>query len=200
MNNKRLLLVVACIWLGMVAQPANAKGLNYTYAEIGPAYADADHVDGFGVTAAVSYAAMDFVHVKLAYSRFFLDVDDLSTPGTELDVDLDRFLIGVGGNYSVTEKIDVLATVSYIDAEFSGDIPSESDDGYQIDAGIRALVTKKLELNATGTSLHIDGDTDSGFGAGAVYKLKKKLSLTGNGRYLSDDDELEFFAGLRLKF
>jgi hypothetical protein len=210
MNNKRWLVLVICFWVGMVVQPANAKGLNYSYADIGFSYVDAEEVaspsaiktddgmDGPGATVSISYGVLDFVHIKFAYSRLFLDVD--VPGGKEVDVDVDRFVMGIGGNYSLKDNIDVLGTVSYVDEEYGNDIPSESDDGYQIDAGLRAKLTKKLELNATGTYVRLDGETDSGIGAGAVYKLVKKFALSGNVRYLNDAEELELFAGLRINF
>ncbi len=76
---------------------------------------------------------------------------------------------------------------------------SSGDDGYLAEAGVRAMVTKKVELNATVSSLHIGGDDDTGFGAGGVYNLYKRWSATGSYRYFEDDDEGEFFVGIRYR-
>lgn len=200
MNNKRWLVLVACICMGMGAQVVHAKkGFNYTYAEFGLSGVDEDNLDGIGFSAGVSYAAADFVHLKLAYTRLWLDVDDFpATVAFEDKVDLSRFQIGLGGNYSITKKIDVLGTLSYIGNEFTKDY-KDTSEGYQVDAGIRAQVGDKFELNASVIQLELSDQSDTGLSLGAVIDLKKKIALTGNVRAFDDDDnQIEYFLGLRL--
>lgn len=204
MRTKRLLALTSSVLLAVAASVTHAKGLNYTYAEAGYSYLDADDFDANGATVKLSFAALDFIHLKFDYTRFW--VDDYK--GASSDPDLDRFVIGAGGNFSLTEKIDLVGTVSFVDREWSNGSRSggtknfnNSDRGHQTDLGIRAQITKDLELNGAVTYLDIDDfEASVGVGAGVVYKLNKKFALTGNARHFSNEDETEAFLGVRLNF
>ena len=213
MTKNQLLAGLAGVVLGLCSIGANAaKGLTYTYGEVGYSNLDSDDIDANGATALISYGATDYVHVKLEYTRFNADREQKTFFTKKTDsFDIDRFIFGIGGNYRVFDKgsfvnmIDVLGTVSYYDAENSGNKNSgsinDSDRGVQYEAGVRALIKKKLELNATVTYLDIDSfDGETGFGGGAVYKFYKKYSASGTIRHFSQDDTTEFFVGLRLDF
>ncbi len=196
MIKTRLIPSIVCAGLVMAPLSSSAKGLSYSYAEMGYSNLDADSAEADGVTARISFAPLDFIHVKGEYSRLF--VDDIEGSSDD-DVDIDRFVIGMGGNYSVIDNVDVLATVSYVDEQFSGDI-KEKDEGYQVEAGVRAMLGKKLELNASAIHLDVADFSDTGFGVGAVFKLKKKFALSANARAFDEDDQVEFFVGLRVNF
>jgi hypothetical protein len=196
MKNKQLIAVTAGACLAMFGQLAIAKGPNYTYAEIGYTNIDGDFVEGDGASVNISYGATDLIFVKLGFST--LSIED---PTSTAEADADRFQVGLGAHFALTDNIDALAAVSYVDVEFTntGGMGSSGDDGYLAEAGVRAMVTKKVELNATVSSLHIGGDDDTGFGAGGVVNLKKRWSATGSYRYFEDDDEGEFFVGIRYR-
>ena len=203
MNIKRLFAVPAALGLALVSQLALAKGPSYTYAELGYVHFDADKYDGNGAEVNISYGATKHIFVKLGYSRLFID-----TPSVPSDIDADRFKIGLGGHISLTDKIDALGSLSYIDIEYSGGIPSEADEGYLLELGVRGMVTKKVELNATAAYQHLDytnalgisDDDDYGFEVGTVIKLKKKFHFTGNVSYFDETEEVNGLAGIRLYF
>lgn len=194
MNNKNLVATILGACLVTAGQPALAKGPDYTYAEAGYVNVDGDLVEGDGASVNISYGATDHIFVKLGYSRLFLE--DTMSPA---DADADRFQIGLGGHIGLTDNIDALAAVSYVDIEFGGGVPANSDDGYLAEAGVRAMVSKKLELNGTISSLHLNGNDDTGYGVGGVYNFHKRYSVSGSYRQFQDDDEGEFFVGLRFR-
>jgi hypothetical protein len=204
MRIRCLLALTTSILLAAAASVTHAKGLNYSYAEAGYSYLDADRFDANGATVKLSFAVLDFAHLKFDYTRFW--VDDYK--GAKDDPDLDRFVIGAGGNFSLTEKIDLVGTASFVDREWSNGSRSggtknfnNSDRGYQLDFGARALLAKDFELNGALTYLDIDDfEASVGVGAGAVYKLNKKFALSGNVRHFSNEDETEAFLGVRLNF
>lgn len=204
MRTRSLLALTTSVLLAAAASVSHAKGLNYTYAEVGYSYLDADKFDANGATVKLSFAALDFVHLKFDYTRFWID----DHKDASSDPDLDRFVIGAGGNFSLTEKIDLVGTVSFVDREWTNGSRSggtknfnNSDRGHQTDLGIRALVAKGFELNGTVTYLDIDDfEASVGVGAGAVYKLNSKFSISGNARHFSNEDETEAFLGVRLNF
>jgi hypothetical protein len=200
MNINRLISITAGTCLALAGHLAVAAGPNYTYAEAGYTNVDGDHIEANGASVNISYGATDHIFVKLGYTRLVLD--ELTSGMTiASDGDADRFQIGLGGHFGITDNIDVLAAVSYVDIEFTGITPLSSfgDDGYLAEAGVRAMVTKKLELNATVSALHLGSDDDTGYGVGAVFNLKKRWSLAGSYRQFQDDDEGELFAGLRFR-
>jgi hypothetical protein len=94
----------------------------------------------------------------------------------------------------------VLGAVSYLDVEYSNGVPAEADEGYLVEAGVRSMLSKKLELNATLSALHFDGEDDIGYGVGGVYDLTRTFALTGSYNRFDDAEENEFFVGLRVEF
>ncbi|MGD2056680.1 MAG: outer membrane beta-barrel protein [Gammaproteobacteria bacterium] len=202
----RLLTPLVCAGLVLFPAICAAKGFNYSYGEAGYTNLSDDKLDGHanGATVRLSFGATDHIHVKGEYSHFG-SVDERSSGKKDKSVDIDRFIIGLGGNLTVLKdvsflkRLDVLTTISYYDAEYSKD-SNRSDRGYQIEPGIRAQVMKKLELDASVTRLDIDNYNDTGFGGGAVYNFYKHFSATGTYRHFSDDDIDEFFLGIRLDF
>ncbi|HUT42451.1 MAG TPA: outer membrane beta-barrel protein [Gammaproteobacteria bacterium] len=197
MNNKRLSAMLAGVLFAAVAQQAAAaKGPEYSYAEIGYINIDGDLVEGDGAGVNISFGATDHIFLKFGYSRLWLEA---STPPS-VDFDADRFQIGGGMHYGITDTIDVLGAISYVDIEYSNGVPAEADEGYLAELGVRAMLSKKLELNATVSALHIDGDNDTGYGVGAVYDITKTFALSGSYNYFQDDSENQFFVGVRMGF
>lgn len=200
MNTRHLIAIVSAAGLALASQHTIAKGPSYTYAEIGYVHFDADKYDGNGAEVNISYGATEHIFAKLGYSRLFVDTASVS------DIDVDQFNIGVGGHMSVTDNVDVLGVVSYVDREYSGGIPTEADEGYQVDLGVRGMVTKKAELNATASFRHMNqtsvmgvaDDEDIGFEVGTVIKLKKKFHFSGNVNYFDEAEEVGGFIGIRL--
>jgi len=211
-TNNRLLAGLAGMVLGMSSLGVAAKGLNYTYGEIGYTNFDSDTAEADGATVRISYGATDNVHIKLQYSRLWVDTKDKGFFGSTTDnVNSDRFIIGGGGNFTLLEKasifdaLDMLGTLSYYDLQNSGSRGSggsnnSSDRGWQFEGGVRALIRKKFEITAGLTHLDIDTFDDTGFHAGAVYNFYKKYSVTGDVHYFDEEDTTEYFVGLRMDF
>ena len=196
------------VFLAAVSSGTGASGFNYSYAEIGFTNLNSDPLDAKGGTAELSIAAGDYAHVKAGYSHFnnadlYRRVppswSNLTSKEKNLNVDIDSFNIGIGGNYPVHKKIDLTATLSYLDNEFSGD-SNNSDRGYEIEAGARVQALKKLEMTPSVLKVNIDNYDATGYSLGLVYALNKQFSLRTRVRKFSNDDVTDFFAGVRLNF
>jgi len=195
----------ACIGglLTAVSAGAGADGFNYSYAEVGFNSINSDPLDAKGGAAELSIAAGDYVHLKGGYSHF--NNADLSSKGypywtkNNQNVDLDSFSVGIGGNYPVYKKIDLTATISYLDNEFTGD-NNNSERGYEVEAGARVQALQKLEFTPTIIKVDTDNYDATGYSLGLVYALNKQFSLRTRVRKFSDDDVTDFFAGVRLNF
>lgn len=205
MRIKRLLALASSVLLAVTASITHAKGLNYTYAEAGYTYLDSDEFEAKkGATVRLSFGVMDYFHVKAAYS--YLDVNEHDRASN--DPDLDRFVIGAGGHFSLLENLDLTGTVSWVTREWSngsrsGDTRNfnNSDRGYQADFGVRYLIMDRLEIHGAGSYIDIDDiDESAGMIGGVVYKLNKRFALSASASHYPDADETEAFLGVRLNF
>ncbi len=196
MIKSRFIAALGCVLLAAVSQGTSAKGFNYSYAELGYTNINSDPMDASGATTELSIAAGDYVHVKGGYSRLWVD----NVKGSSNDnIDIDSFRIGMGGNYSVHEKVDLTGTVSFVDNENSGN-NNNSERGYEMEFGGRVQALQKLEMTPSIVRVHTDNYEDTGYSLGLVYALNKQYSLRTRVRRFSDNDVTDFFAGVRLNF
>jgi hypothetical protein len=192
----RLIATLGCALLMAVSQVTSANGFNYSYAELGYTNINSDPMNASGATAELSIAASDHVYVKGGYSRLWVN----HVEGSNNDnIDIDSFRVGMGGHFSVHEKVDLTGTVSYVDNENTGD-NNNSDRGYEAEFGARVQALKKLEMTPSIIYDHIDNFHDTGYGLGLVYALNRQFSLRTRVQRFSDDDATNFFAGVRLNF
>ena len=204
MTKKYFLGIAAAASLATFSQSTAAAGFNYTFAEAGYRNVDADSGSGDGVRVSFSYGATDYVHVVGEYTRLWIDdIDDASS----VDIDLDEFQIGFGGHYSITKKIDLVGTITYVDDEYTGDARpddldyktniNDSEEGYEAKVYGRIQALKKLEM--TPHVIHREvADSETGFGIGMVYDLSSKFAIRFEGTHYSDDSTTDLFLGVRL--
>lgn len=207
MNKQRLIAMTAAAGLAATSHAAVAKGFNYSYGEFGYENTNSDLYDGDGFQAAFSYGATDYIHVVGSFSRIYVDKRQ---DATNVDLDLDEFRIGFGGHYQLLKKVDIGATVAYLDDQFSGkEIPdgstsktniNESEDGYEVLLFGRIQATKNLEISPHVSFLDIGSFSGTGFGAGFIYNFYKDFSAQLESTYFSEDSTTDLFAGLRLDF
>jgi hypothetical protein len=204
MTNKVFLGIAAAASLAAFSQMTAAGGFNYTYADAGYRNVDSDSFSGDGFQVGLSYGATDYIHVVGSYSRLWVDDIDYAS---DVDVDIDEFVIGFGGHYSITDKIDLVGEIAYVDDEYTGDARpyglgykaniNESEEGYQATLYGRIQVLEKLEMTPHVVYRDLE-DSDTGFGLGLVYDLTKKFAVRVRGTHFSDDSTTNLFVGLRL--
>ena len=205
MNNKRFLVVLASACLALLAQSAAAKGFSYTYMEGGYRNIDADSLEADGFEAGFSFGAMEYLHILGRYSRLFVDdVDGLSS----VDLDIDEFKIGFGGNYPILDKVDLVLDAVYVDEQITGDARkgdnsfksniNDKEEGYEATFSARVQALKKLEMTPHVVYRDVGSDSDTGFGLGLVYNFYKKFSLRFRGTHFSDDSATNLFVGMRV--
>jgi len=186
-----LATVLALITAPMVA----AKGLEYSYADVGYLNYQGDDYDMQGATVDASFGVFDLVSLRGGYTRGWTDHYDTGG-GQSDDPDVNEFRFGVRPHYSLTKTIDAYVDLLYTNKKYNGD-RSNTEIGGIYGAGIRYLATKKLELDLGGE--YQSADIDSGFGSvGAIYKFTKAFGISANARVASDDQY--YFGGLRLNF
>lgn len=217
MNNKRLLAVAASACLAVFANSATAGGFKYSFGELGYRNLDADSIEGDGFRASFSFGATDYIHVVGDYSRLWVDDFDGKIGGnnvySDVDLDIDEFKIGFGGHYPITDKIDIVGQVTYVDDEITGSVKvpnpgnvpnpvrtnvNDSEEGYEVTLFGRIQALKKLEMTPHVVHRDVGSDSDTGFGLGLVYKLNRKFAIRVRGTHFSDDSATNLFAGLRM--
>jgi hypothetical protein len=167
-----------------------AEGPRYTYGEIGYSRVDFDNFseDADLFNASGSFAVTDRIHLIAGYSNGSVD-------GSGVDVDLESATFGAGLNFPLNEKVDLVADAAYawakVDVKHFG---SESDDGYALNFGLRAMLMPQFELNGGGTYVDISDDNTALY-VGAVYSFTDMLALSGN--ISVGDNATAYSAGLR---
>ena len=207
MNNKRLLAVLVSTCLVLLSQSAMAaKGFNYNYVEGGYRNVDGDSFEADGLEVGFSFGATDYVHIIGRYSHLSVDkIKFARSPG--LDLDLDEFKIGFGGNYPIMDKVDLVLDASYVDEELTGKAKkkdfanktriNDKSEGYEVTFFGRIQALKQLEMTPHVVYRDVGSNSDTGFGLGLIYKFYKKISVRVRGTYFSDDSTSNLFLGFR---
>jgi hypothetical protein len=204
MTKTYILGIAAAASLATFSQMTAAAGFNYTYAEAGYRYVDADSGNGDGFKVALSYGATDYIHIVGEYTRLWIDdIDNASN----VDIDLDEFQLGLGGHYSITDKIDLVGTITYVDDQYTGDAVPDSlgfktkindkEEGYEAKIYGRIQAMEKLEMTPHVVHREVS-NSETGFGIGMVYDLSKKFAIRFEGTHYSDDSTTDLFLGVRL--
>ncbi|MGE0581575.1 MAG: outer membrane beta-barrel protein [Steroidobacteraceae bacterium] len=136
--------VLAVLALGVTAG-APAADFSYSSVDAGWARADIDNFnedgDGLFLRGSVGFGTNWFA--AAGYRQVSFDAGGL-------DVDLDLIDIGFGGHMPLSDKVDGVARISYLDVSADGPFGSSADDeGYGLSAGIRALLAPQFELEAS---------------------------------------------------
>ena len=170
------------IGLMVFAGSASAEGLNYTYLQASWGQVDFDDslldVDGDGFGIAGSVAISENFHVFGEYQTADLD----------FSVDLNILEAGLGYNVPLSETVDFVARLGYvnIEAEAPG-VPSADEDGYSAGVGLRGNLSNNVELD--GGVDYVDGsDTDgeTRVNAGFRYNFTENFSVGAKGTWWED--------------
>lgn len=181
---KRSLIALALAALLPLSAQADDK-LSYTWIEGDYVNVDGD-ADGFGVRGSFEFGQSGFYGLG-GYNVVETDIGN---------VDVDSFDIGLGYAHGLSDNLDLVSEVSYLNSDVDGvgDI-----DGYRASVGVRGSFSPNFEglLKAN----YIDGDNiDGDFTAtvGAQYKFTQTWGLVGEVE-VGDGGE-SYLVGLRASF
>ena len=161
-----------------------AEGLDYTYLQgsygqitFDDALLDVDG-DGFGISG--SYAATDSIHIYGEYQTADLD----------FGVDLDFLEAGVGYHMSVSERLDIVAELGYIQVELGAPgFPSFDEDGLTLGVALRGMASEALELNGGVDYVEFndaDADGETRFNVGFQYNFTETFSAGASATVWDD--------------
>jgi hypothetical protein len=178
--------------VGLVGS-ANAGKLSYSYAEGGFGVVDVDSIDsGDGYFLGGS---LGIGETWLAFAEY--DMASFDESGVSADVD--DFSIGFGAHFPMTDKVDFVGKLAYVDESVSIDTPignaDASDSGYKLSAGIRGQAMERLEF--AGALEYVDfgdGGDDTGFALAGQYAFTDMFSLGARTRFTDDVTEYGIYA------
>jgi opacity protein-like surface antigen len=163
---------------------AYAEGLNYTYGEVGYGIVEIDDadVDGDGFNIAGSFALTDEFHIFGGYSTASLD----------FGIDFNQLELGIGYNTPISNSVDVVATLAYVNVEVeAAGFGSEDDNGFGIGVGLRGMVSPQVELHGGIEYIDLsDSGSDTGFGAGIRYNFTEQFAVGLRGDWTDDVSQI----------
>lgn len=181
---KRSLIALALAAALPLSAQADDK-LSYTYVEADYINVDGD-ADGFGVRGSVEFGQSGFYGFG-GYNVVEID---------NTNIDVDSFDLGLGYAHGLSDNMDLLAEISYLnsDVEGFGDL-----DGYRASVGLRGSFTENFEGLVKANYVDSD-DFDGDFTGtlGAQYKFSQTWGMVGEVEF--GDDGETYLVGVRASF
>lgn len=172
-----------------------ARGLEYSYADVGYTKFNGDEFDMAGGTVDASFGIFDLVALRAGYTRGVTDKYPINQDPSG-NPDMNEFRVGLRPHFSLMKKLDIYADLLYSNRKFNGD-RSTTDIGWIYAGGLRWKVFKWFELNMGGE--YRSGSIDEPFVmVNPVFRATRNIDVSV--RTSQGQDDSEYFAGLRLKF
>lgn len=184
---KRSLLAVTLLAALPFAASA-AEGVSYNYVQGGYIATNGDNnadADGFGIGASV--AVHPNFYIFGSYNQQEVD---------NTNIDIDQWNAGVGYNYGINDKVDLITGVSY---EKLDDGRNLNLDGYTAEVGVRAALGTMVEgyVKAGYSDFErLDGDFYGRLGA--QVKFNQNWGISGDVKFA--DGDTQWFVGPRLSW
>lgn len=176
---KKQLLSIAAV--SLLALSAQASDVPYSYVDL--EYNSFDEFDGFTFGGSYDFGNNFYVLGELA---------SLSADEQGIDVDARTIQVGLGYNYEVSPNTDLIAELSFVNADLESDFGDADDSGYALGFGIRSMISSNVELNGKVQYVDIFEDSDTGFEVGGLYYLDNGFGFGAS--YETDGDELDGFS------
>ena len=161
---------------------AIADGLSYNRVQASFEEIDIDiggglEVDGDGFSLGGTMAVGDSWYVLGEYT----------TADFDLGVDYDELSLGGGYHHGLSDRTDLIAELTYENAEADSGAVSVDDSGLGLAVGLRSMINPKLELEGKLSYVDLDdsGD-DTSIGFRAWYAVSGSFAV-GVGAEFGDD-------------
>lgn len=181
---KRTIVLASLLALPLAAQAQD--DFDYTYVEGAFVNGDSDvgllNIDLDGIRIGASYGFGDSFFVVGSYSD--LDYD--------FGVDGSVLALGAGFHTRISDDLDFVADLSYIDTE----VGNSSDNGYGINAGVRARVSDDFEVEGGVSYVDLD-NSDTGLRIAGRYYFTGRFAVAGE---IVDNDGMSWAIGVRYEF
>lgn len=190
----------AFLGLSLLSLAASAQTPSYNYLDISYIDSEAEDVDGDGLGGELVAAFSD--------NGFFIgeySTREFEDGGATVDIASLSLGIGVAGPIGDNEAVSGFAAATYEDFEVDVDIPgfgsgSDSENGFGLQIGLRAMIAEQVELHARYKRIEIDDEDESLLRFGAVFGLSPGLGLTLDYETYDESEIDELMVGVRLNF
>jgi Ax21 family sulfation-dependent quorum factor len=191
---KNSLIAAALLAVPAFAMAANASAaddVSYNYVQGGYTATNGDgNVDADGWAIDGSVAVHPNFHLFGGFNQ--QEIEDTN-------IDVDQWRAGVGYNHEISPKADLLTRIAYEKFDAGSNLDF---DGYSVEAGARASLTRNLEGYALAGYESYDSDglleDDSNFYGrlGAQWKFNQNWGVSGDVKFT--DGDTQWFVGPRL--
>lgn len=171
---------------------AQASDLSYTYAEGGFAQVDIDSIDegdGYFVGGSLGFGTNWLAFVEFDTAKFDEGV---------MDADVDEFTLGFGAHFPMTEKVDFIGRLAYVDQSVDVNTPfgggSADENGFMLSAGLRGRALGRLDLQGALEYVDVGDGDDTGLALRGLYEFTNMFSLGARMGYSDDVTEYGVFA------
>lgn len=194
---KKITAPLALLALASAGAQAHDNPIRYNYAEFRYAESEVEIDDSFGSTDidGDGFVVNGFVelgdstHLFVNYDR--LEFDD--------NVDLSTTVYGGGFNFAMSNRTDIVLRIGFADARFETPFFEDNDDGLFLSAGIRTMLTDKLEFYGSLASLDLEDAGDEEIAtAGIDLFLNDNLAIGPAVQVI--DDTTTWSVGAKLYF
>lgn len=192
MSHVNVKTLTALAAAALISTPAlAAEDMSYSYIQASYVDTNLDNPDvdgdGFAASGSVEISEHFFIGAGLANQEF------------DFNVDLNQWSVGLGGHMPLADNLDLVGTLSYVDAELETGFGDIDDDGYGATVGLRAALTPEIELEGGISYVDLDdaGD-DTTFNLGARYYFTPEFAV-GAG-VSTGDDVTSWNVGVRFEF
>ena len=159
----------------LAAAAPTVADISYNYVdgswqriEIDDVFVTGADVDGDILGIAGSFEVAEDWFARVAVSQADLD----------FGFDSDQLLLGIGVKRATSNSSDVFATVDYVRADASSGFGSDSDDGFGISVGVRAMLTESFELHGSlGRVDFDDSSSNTVVSAGGLYNFTDEFAI-----------------------
>jgi long-subunit fatty acid transport protein len=188
---KILKAMTASLMLAALPLASQAKGMDYSFVELGWAQTDIDGVsdkaDGFALRGSVGFAEHYFA---------FADYSNQSVNST----DVDSYTVGLGGHYGLTGNLDLVGRAGWFKVKVDDPSGNFDDDGYLVSAGLRGKVGDSVELEGRVTYTDLGGSSgdETAVAVGGRYHFNENFAL--GAEYQDGESASTIMVGVRYSF
>ncbi|MFZ5842164.1 MAG: outer membrane beta-barrel protein [Pseudomonadota bacterium] len=191
---KQTLIALSVFAAGIDAAHASDFSYNYVQGTYSQTETDVDDdsvdIDGLNLTGSFELGDHFFVLVDIGRAegseRLF---------GVDVDTEVDSRSLGLGFHTALTDRLDLVASLSRAEADINIDIEGVGEldgdaDANLLSVGLRGMATESLEL--FGNAVYVDGDDDSDtqLNVGALYQFNPSFGV-GMSFTTADDSDAD---------
>ena len=197
-SKKAFRALLSAILMCAVSPAFAAKGLSYSYADVGYQMTELDTSDSSidepdfdSILIDGSFGVFEYVALRGGFRR-----SRVAFSGDT--VYINQFRGGARGHYSLLDNLDAYVDAQFFNAKTNSNQTTATDIGGIYEGGFRVKGGKIGELDAA--YRYVSGDINQNYiVVGGVLNVTKNLGLSLNAAFGDDDDE-EYFAGVRVDF